>query len=85
MTVFVSSYHFEPEILPKDIIEITFFHTEIKTCGEGEGVGAGVGGGGWGSGPWVGNDKAFKQNFYILLLSFSNLKNYRGWFRAYAT
>ena len=46
MTVFVSSYHFEPEILPKDIIEITFFHTEIKTCGEGEGVGAGVGGGG---------------------------------------
>ena len=50
MTVFVSSYHLEPAILPKDTTEITFFHTDIKTCGEGGGQG-------------VGNDKAFEQNF----------------------
>ena len=45
MTVIVSSYHLRPAILAKDktdIKEITFFHTEIKTCGEevGEGEGA---------------------------------------------
>ena len=49
MTVIVSSYHLRPAILAKDktdIKEITFFHTEIKTCGEevGEGVGAGLSG-----------------------------------------
>ena len=48
MTVIVSPYHLGPAILPKDktdITEITFFHTEIKTCGEevGEG-GAGLSG-----------------------------------------
>ena len=34
MTLFVSSYHLEPAILQKDITEITFFHTDIKTWGE---------------------------------------------------
>ena len=44
MTVIVSSYHLGPPILPKDktdITEITFFQTEIKTCGEEVGEGGG--------------------------------------------
>ena len=44
MTVFVSSYHLEPAILPKDVTEITFlvFFTltlKLVVRGRGEGVG----------------------------------------------
>ena len=72
MTVFVSLYHLEPAILPKDITEIRnnfFFTLTLKLVVTGR-VEWAVGGGGRSGGQGVGNDKALEQNLETVAFFF---------------